>query len=229
MISYYKCQNCGFIFTNALDKWSDSDFKKYIYNEDYSLIDRPIPGSDDEKVANGLLSIEHDSRYIESLNLQVQIHSQKNLSIFDYGSGNPNSPYKLAFERNGYEYTDYDPFRNEIKIDQSKRFDFIICSEVIEHAVDLDKVAADFNLLLHPQGLIHLSTLLFPKDHSSIEHWYISPRNGHLSIHTHFSLYCLLGRHGLNVCETVWGFVLFKSLPRFKNLYFPNLFLTIAI
>ena len=117
MISYYKCQNCGFIFTNALDNWSDEDFKKYIYNEDYIHVDGPIPGSDDEKVANKLLSIEHDSRYIESLNLQMKIHGQTDLSILDYGSGNPNSPYKLAFERNGYEYTDYDPFRNEMKIE----------------------------------------------------------------------------------------------------------------
>lgn len=229
MISYYKCQNCGFIFTNAFDEWSDDNFKKYIYNDDYILIDGPIPGSNDEKVANGLLSVEDDSRYVEALNIQMKLHNQNNLSILDYGSGNPNSPYKLAFERNGYQYTDHDPFRNNTNLNKTSLFDFIICKEVIEHSVNLDKVAEDFNQLLHPQGLIELGTLLLPKEYNSIENWYISPRNGHISIHTHFSLYCLLGRHGLNVCDTVWGFVCFKALPKFKNLYFTNSFLTSAI
>ncbi len=32
-IYYYKCSNCGFIFTDYFDRYTIEEFKKHIYNE----------------------------------------------------------------------------------------------------------------------------------------------------------------------------------------------------
>ena len=38
-IYYHRCPECRFIFTTALDHFSKADFERYVYNEQYPLID----------------------------------------------------------------------------------------------------------------------------------------------------------------------------------------------
>src|ERR1700679_4213605 len=38
-IYYHRCQTCGFIFTTALDGFTSEDFAKWIYNDQYPLLD----------------------------------------------------------------------------------------------------------------------------------------------------------------------------------------------
>ena len=38
-IYYHRCPACRFIFTTALDHFTNEDFKRFIYNEQYPLID----------------------------------------------------------------------------------------------------------------------------------------------------------------------------------------------
>ena len=38
-IYYHRCPECGFIFTTAFDHFTNEDFERYIYNNEYPLID----------------------------------------------------------------------------------------------------------------------------------------------------------------------------------------------
>src|SRR5260370_4121273 len=38
-IYYYRCPACQFIFTTAFDHFTKEDFLRYIYNEEYLLVD----------------------------------------------------------------------------------------------------------------------------------------------------------------------------------------------
>src|SRR5262249_39782462 len=39
VVSYYRCDDCGFLFTPVCDEWSHDDFTRLIYNDDYILLD----------------------------------------------------------------------------------------------------------------------------------------------------------------------------------------------
>ena len=38
-VRYRRCPACGFLFTDAFDRWSHDDFRAHIYNEDYAAVD----------------------------------------------------------------------------------------------------------------------------------------------------------------------------------------------
>src|SRR5690349_4602579 len=38
-IYYRRCDNCGFLFTDAFDDWSQDDFKTHIYKGGYLAVD----------------------------------------------------------------------------------------------------------------------------------------------------------------------------------------------
>src|SRR4051794_23463028 len=38
-IYYYRCPTCQFLFTTAFDRFTLEDFHRYIYNNDYMLVD----------------------------------------------------------------------------------------------------------------------------------------------------------------------------------------------
>jgi hypothetical protein len=43
-VTYYRCPSCCCIFTNFFDRWSPQDFKRFIYNRDYELVDPEFDG-----------------------------------------------------------------------------------------------------------------------------------------------------------------------------------------
>ena len=43
-IYYHRCPECRFIFTTALDHFSQEDFERYVYNDQYPLIDPDYSG-----------------------------------------------------------------------------------------------------------------------------------------------------------------------------------------
>ena len=61
--------------------------------------------------------------------------------------------------------------------------------------------AADIASFLADDGMVLFSTLVQPTDFDrhGMAWWYIGPRNGHVTLHSHFSLRRLWGRLGLQV------------------------------
>ena len=69
-------------------------------------------------------------------------------------------------------------------------FDIVFSSEVFEHVVNPEDTIKQICELTDSSGFVLFSTSLQPKDIEQIKcnWWYISPRNGHISIYTERSL-----------------------------------------
>src|SRR5208282_3306140 len=44
-IHYYGCPRCQFFFTTAFDQFTNEDFRRYIYNDEYVLVDPEYAGA----------------------------------------------------------------------------------------------------------------------------------------------------------------------------------------
>ncbi len=74
-------------------------------------------------------------------------------------------------------------------------FPLVTAFEVFEHTPGPLVTAAQALSMLQPGGRLLFSTLLMDGlPRQSTDHWYIAPRNGHISLHTAASLQKLFAR-----------------------------------
>lgn len=176
LINYYKCQHCGFIWSNALDQWDHKQFRKFIYNHEYGLTDTPFEYERPEK--NALL--------LESIYEYDEINT---LRILDFGGGQ--GQLKKILVSKGYNVESYDVFYDSLVKPTREHYDILTTFEVIEHIPHCHQQAwlreAQGYLDHSANARIILSTKLADA-HTTCDNWYISPRNGHISIHTERSL-----------------------------------------
>jgi hypothetical protein len=215
LVPYYLCVNCGFIFTPYMDHWSNADFKNHIYNDEYFKADAPLPGYENAG-RRETLSYQNGLRIANLLD-----GAQGEIRILDYGAGGNPGDTGLALLDKGFNLESYEPHFTELNITPTGRYDFIYTIEVIEHCHQLEELASYLSKLLARDGLLHIQTLLHPHPASEdiLGSWYISPRNGHISIFTFQALALLFRRHGINIVNTVLGIVGFKEKPKFVNKY----------
>jgi SAM-dependent methyltransferase len=203
-IYYYRCPTCGFLFTTALDHFSQDDFLEYIYNDDYKVVD---PDYGKVRPANNLVML---------LNLFPEIRPKR---ILDYGGGNGELAGLLR--EAGFAHVEsYDPFVPDYSERPSGKFDCVLSFEVVEHSTDPVGVFSDMNEFLEESGLILFSTVLQPKDLNDfgLRWWYAGPRNGHVSLHTLVSLNKIASRFGFHLGsfnETTH--VMFREVPEFAR------------
>ena len=206
-----------------MDDWLPRDFKEKIYNADYSKVDADIPGSIDEKIKLGLARPEEGSSYLMGLSHAYLIDGNGNLPGFrclDYGSGETSSQKNKALMSRGFDVSIYEPFRNDdANTLPVGKFEFIYIDEVIEHCCNLNLLRNHLLDKLADYGIFRIGGLIFPKDNTQnvLDHWYVSPRNGHISI---FTLECLFRPVKINIVQTIWGVVGFKNIPKFSNAFF---------
>jgi 2-polyprenyl-6-hydroxyphenyl methylase/3-demethylubiquinone-9 3-methyltransferase len=173
-IYYHRCPACQFIFTTAFDRFTNEDFQRYIYNEDYLLVD-----PDYQEARPG----------INAANLCRLFSATKPGRVLDYGGGDGVLAERLRAE--GFpQVVTYDPFVPRYSARPPDRFDCVLCFEVVEHSTDPLRTFADMNNFLADPGLIVFSTLLQPADldQQGLNWWYAGPRNAHVSLHSRASL-----------------------------------------
>jgi 2-polyprenyl-6-hydroxyphenyl methylase/3-demethylubiquinone-9 3-methyltransferase len=180
-VGYYRCGACGFIFTTAFDQFTHEDFAKWIYNEQYALVDPDYAGA----------RAEGNAQFIS--HLLGGDPANKSLRILDYGGGSGRLSELL---RNaGYADTScYDPFVPASSQRPEGQFDLILCFEVLEHSTDPKKAVSDIlSMLREPAAIAVFSTLFQPPeiDQLRVGWWYIAPRNGHVSLFSRASMRAL--------------------------------------
>ncbi|WEJ99498.1 MAG: class I SAM-dependent methyltransferase [Candidatus Sphingomonas phytovorans] len=196
-IGYHRCDYCEFIFSSAMDDWSNQDFSQYIYNRDYILVDpeyveiRPL----------------RDAEYVMAL-----LEPNTPLALLDYGSGSGTLARQLV--RFGVDAESYDPFSSPVR--PQRLFDVITCFEVLEHAVSPHETMADIASMLAPGGCIIFGTSIQPPDiaEQKTHWWYIAPRNGHISIHSWRSLRELGHHAGFMLFDGSGGRAFARSQPK---------------
>jgi 2-polyprenyl-6-hydroxyphenyl methylase/3-demethylubiquinone-9 3-methyltransferase len=203
-IYYHRCPMCQFIFTTAFDHFTEDDFRHYIYNQEYLLVDPDYPEarpSSNAAFLSGLFSGAKPGRTL------------------DFGGGN--GRLAEALRAAGFPHvTTYDPFVRGHDERPSGRFDCVACFEVVEHSTNPARSFADMNEFLMDPGLILFSTLLQPADIDlqGLNWWYAGPRNGHVSLYSLASLTKLVRRFGLKLGSFSEGMhVLYRGIPDFAS------------
>ena len=149
---YWKCSYCEAIF---LDKEfylsSNDEYKHYLtHNNDVN-----------------------DPRYKQFLsNLMLPLIERIKLNSIglDYGCG-PGPALSLMLREKGYQMFNYDPFFHSKKRNLLKKYDFICCTETVEHFHNPFGEFTRFNELLNNNGTIGIMTN-FHSEQDIFENWY---------------------------------------------------------
>jgi SAM-dependent methyltransferase len=209
-VYYRRCGACGFLFSDSFDDWTDADFRRHIYNDDYITVD-PDYAETRPSATAGLVA-------------QLFGASKASLRVLDYGGGNG----KLAelLRADGFSVVEtYDPFTPDYARPPAKVFDLVTCFETFEHLPDPNAGIAEIVERLANPALVLFTTLVQPADfdHLRMAWWYIAPRNGHISIFTRRALALAWQRHGFSFGSIDDNrHVAFRELPDFaKHLIQP--------
>ena len=149
---YWKCSYCEAIF---LDKEfylsSNDEYKHYLtHNNDVN-----------------------DPRYKQFLsNLMLPLIDRIKLNSIglDYGCG-PGPALSLMLREKGYQMFNYDPFFHFKKRNLLKKYDFICCTETVEHFHNPFGEFTRFNELLNNNGTVGIMTN-FHSEQDIFENWY---------------------------------------------------------
>jgi Methyltransferase domain len=181
-IEYFRCQGCGLMFTPAFDAWSPQHFAQHIYNADYVLADPPFSGERSARNAAMVAGFWH--------------RQKDGLRLLDYSGGAGGMVAALA--QLGIACESCDPYYGAPAPAQT--YPVVTCFEVLEHVPHKDQLPWFKDLAQHiePGGTLLLSTEVFGSDISAA-HWYLCPRNGHISVHSTHSLHLLAASAGLKV------------------------------
>jgi SAM-dependent methyltransferase len=182
-IQYHRCGACGFVFTRAFDRFSHDDFARWIYNDQYALVDPEYASSRPQGNAIAVA--------------QLLGESARSVDILDYGGGNGTLAAKLR-ESGFANARTFDPFVPEFSERPTAKFDLIVSFEVMEHTTDPRGTVADMLSMLREPGLVLFSTLYQPADFGQLglNWWYAGPRNGHVSLYTEAAAAHLAGAFG---------------------------------
>jgi SAM-dependent methyltransferase len=187
-------------------QWSLDDFSKKIYNDEYINIDPDSLKTRPEENANNIN--------------QFFLEKKKEIRHLDYGGGNGLLSDLLT--KQGWDSSSYDPFVNrDVNIKNLKKFDLITAFEVFEHVPDVDNLMLELSTLIKEDGIVLFSTLLSDgnlEKNKRINWWYVSPRNGHISVFSKNSLAILAKNHQFNTNSFSAGFhILFKKIPNWAS------------
>jgi tetratricopeptide (TPR) repeat protein len=187
-IAYFRCDDCGFVFTPAMDGWTRQDFSAYIYNDDY---------------------VRHDPDYLgkrPAMNAALISGSFPEMAwgnVLDFGSGL--GLLEKALKSRGFAQVDsYDPYASDAgtRGALAEKYQTVVCFEVFEHHPQPHELMAELKRFLADDGAILFSTLQVTDKvmAEGIENWwYCAPRNGHISLFAPRSLAVLAAQNGLKV------------------------------
>jgi hypothetical protein len=183
-IFFYRCTNCDFLFTPDFDTWSQADFLREIYNEEYIKVDPDF---------TSIRPLE----YAQTMAARLAPR-RASIRLLDYGGGR--GTFAARMRELGFDTASYDPFfKSEFEPSLGEKFELIHCREVIEHSPDPRSFALDLVRFLRDDGVVYLSTVLQPPDilELGLRWWYAAQRNGHISLFSRESLGVLWHELGL--------------------------------
>ena len=210
-IYYYRCRDCGFIFTTFFDAFTEIQFKRLIYNKQYIDVDPDFREARPRQNAQII---------------SMMLGGNKDISILDYGGGSGLLGEMLTTM--GFRNVEtYDPLFPDASVKPTIHYDCIVCFEVVEHTTRPKATFDDIFTLLKESGVVIFSTLTQPADmeERGVNWWYIGPRNGHVSIYTRKSLKTVIEAAGLGFgsFSESWHLI-FRNMPRFAAHLLSDLF-----
>lgn len=184
-IYYHQCNSCQFIFSTDFDQWSKEDFLKNIYNEEYLKVDPEYSGKRPRDCVGWF---------------SPMLGGDKETSILDYGAGD--DVFSKELRAQGYNAVGWDPmWTTKPSFEKGTTFDVVTAFEVLEHTPTPYETLKELISFVKPEtGQIVFSTLINDIiGNAGAEYWYISPRNGHVCMHSIKSLQFMFDKLGMEV------------------------------
>lgn len=178
--SYFRCQNCALIFVDPESFLSSSEEKaRYELHEN---------SSGDQGYREFL------KRLVDPLSARL---GEKALKGLDFGCG-PGPTLSSMLEARGYSMTLYDPYFADNPLALHMEYDFVTCSEVMEH---FNYPAKEWSLLLarvKPGGWLGIMTNL-SAEAETFGRWYYKNDLTHVSFYSRDTFSFLAEKDGLEV------------------------------
>lgn len=175
--SYWQCQNCALVFADRTTLLSAADELKH-----YQLHN------------NDLQDLGYRN-FLQRLAQPLQQHlAQTNLSGLDYGCG-PGPLLAKILQQQGQKMAVWDPFFAADKTVLNQQYDFITCSEAIEHFVQPAVEWQKWQQMLAPAGVIAIMT----KRYTSLDffqNWHYKADPTHISFFSEHTFHFLAKRDG---------------------------------
>lgn len=203
-VPYFRCESCEFLFTDFCDDWTPDDFRLFIYNDDYIIVDPEY--------------LEIRPAYTAD-NMAALLEACENLSIIDYGSGSGGFAKEMA-KRGFTKIKNYDPFSSPKR--PRGRFNVACLFEVIEHSpTPIDTLKSIFDdILCSSSGIVILTQTVQPDNINEIKGswWYMGPRNGHISTYSEETFYKICEILDLGFYKVRYGYyVFYRRFDTFKG------------
>lgn len=197
-IYYHQCVNCGLIFSEFFDHFTDEMWRMYIYNKEYERIDP-------DYLSNRSI------RNVSLVQSVVKSFWTKEDRGCDFGGGQGMTARLLS--NLGIEFDSFDPFGVDTREDDSTKFRLVTVFEVLEHSPTPGKTFAKIAQLCKDDcALVLASTALIPnriRSGSLSRWWYAAPRNGHITLYSEKSLKLLAEGQGFTYRKVTRGIHLF--------------------
>jgi len=181
-IDFRYCWHCEFLFKDPKD-YITVEEEKVIYDRHENSIDDPR-------------YIAFFQKFLEE-SLFPYIAPQS--TGLDFGSGPQPVLATLLRDKYSYEMDLYDLHYHNIEIPQDKEYDFITCTEVIEH---IDHPLDTFEFLkshLKVGGVLAMMTMFHRKDEAFFMNWHYMRDMSHISFFTEKTLRYIAEILGLEV------------------------------
>lgn len=190
---YLRCPHCDLIFVPEKDLLDPSEEKAR-----YDLHQNNL----------------NDSGYRNFLKRLFQPLEKKLLpgaSGLDFGSG-PGPALSLMFEEAGYDCALYDLYYANDSSVFDRQYDFLTCSETMEHMFRPDEEFERFISLMKPGGWIGIMTRLHDEAPVPFENWHYKNDETHVCFFSKKSFQWLEKTHGLRLEFHSNGVALFQTL-----------------
>ncbi|OOG23686.1 2-polyprenyl-3-methyl-5-hydroxy-6-metoxy-1,4-benzoquinol methylase [Thioalkalivibrio denitrificans] len=162
--SYLRCDHCGLIFAHP-SSHPDRDTEKAIYD-----LHENHPGDPGYRA------------FLSRLVMPLLERLSPGMEGLDYGCG-PGPVLSMMLEEAGMRVTCFDPLYAPDDSVLSRRYDFVTCTEVVEHfhrpAEDWSRLAA----LLRPGGWLGVMTRMVPEDRTFGD-WHYKNDPTHVSFYS---------------------------------------------
>jgi SAM-dependent methyltransferase len=176
---YFKCRECELIYLHPSQRLSlRSERERYELHRN----DAADPGY---------------VRFLERLALPLMERLPAGAHGIDFGCG-PAPVLSALLSAAGFPCVAYDPLFAPDTTLLSRRYDFVTCSEVVEHAHDPSALFATLGRLLQPRGLIGVMTR-FHGHEAPFGTWWYRRDPTHVSFYSETTMLWIARYHGWSV------------------------------
>ncbi len=189
--SYHRCARCDLIFLDPAQRL------------------RPL--------AEVMRYLEHNNdandagymAFLQRLGDPVRARLSPGACGLDFGCG-PATALGDWFSAHGHATASYDPLFHPDESVLARTYDFVTCSEVVEHAHDPVAVFATLAMVVRPGGLLGVMTR-FHGVESGFERWWYRRDPTHICFYSARTMEWIAARHGWKLEMPVAHVALFRS------------------